>query len=41
MLASNALFFILLVVQGSFILFIISPYQPLAPKKDPLLIDTL
>jgi hypothetical protein len=41
MIASNALFFILLVVQGSFILLIISPYQPLAPKKDRLLIDIL
>ena len=41
MIASNALFFILLVVQGSFILLIISPYQPLTPKKDPLLIDIL
>ena len=41
MTVSNALFFILLVVQGSFILLIISPYQPLAPKKKPLLIDIL
>ena len=41
MIASNALFFILSMVQGSFILLIISPYQPLAPKKDHLLIDIL
>jgi hypothetical protein len=41
MIASNALFFILSVVQGSFILLIVSPYQPLAPKKDPLLIDII
>ena len=41
MIASNALFFILSVVQGSFVLLIVSPYQPLAPKKDPLLIDII
>jgi hypothetical protein len=41
MIASNALFFILSVVQGSFILLIVSPYQPLAHKKDPLLIDII
>jgi hypothetical protein len=33
MTASNALFFILLVVQGNFILLVISPYQLLALKK--------
>ena len=41
MTVSNALFFILLVVQGSFILLIISPYQPLAPKNEHQLIDIL
>jgi hypothetical protein len=41
MIASNALFFILSVVQGSFILLIVSPYQPLAPKEGLLLIGIL
>ena len=41
MIASNDRFFILLVVQGSFILLIISPYQPFSPKKSLLLIDIL
>jgi hypothetical protein len=41
MIASNDLFSILSVVQGSFILLIISPCQPSSPKESRLLIDIL